>query len=189
MKPSRVLGLAVTGALLCSLAQAQGLGEAAAKEKLRREQEQKKRGAAKVITTEDLVKAGSSESAPGGLAQDAQRPQDTSSSETQKTFKEGTDEVVEAPGEAQWRQRAAEAKQELKEFEARVGTLQEKADQLFGQIRASTDTNELLRLRAAQQSLTKEIEEAKIMLDTSRKELRDLGEEARRAGVPPGWVR
>lgn len=188
MRLLRLFAIALVCALAGSLAQAQGLGEAAAKEKQRREQAQKKRGAAKVITTEELT-PGSSEGSPGGLAQDAQRPQDTSASERQKATKENTDEVEEAPGEAQWRERAREAKQELKDSEARVHALEEQASQLFGRIQASTDTNELLRLRAEQQELTKQVDEAKIMLETTRKEFRDLAEEARRAGVPPGWVR
>lgn len=191
MRPWRLLGIAAAGAFLCSLAQAQGLGEAAAKEKQRREQEQKKHGPAKVITTEELDKSASSTASPssGGLAQNAQRPQDTSSGERSKAVKEGTDEVIEPPGEAQWRQRANDAKRELKEAEAQVKTLEEKASQLFGKIQASTDTNELLRLRAAQQALTKETDEAKAVLEACRRESRELEEEARKAGVPPGWVR
>ena len=183
------LGLACACAFAGSLAHAQGLGEAAAREKQRREQEQKKRGTAKVITTDELTKAGSSDGPSGGLAQDQQRPQDISAGERQKAIKEGTDEVVDVPGEAQWRQRAKEAKEEVQQAQANVRTLEEKASELFGRIQASTDTNEILRLRAEQENLTKQVEEAKIILGTTRKELRDFEDEARKAGVPPGWVR
>jgi len=183
------LGLACACALAGSLAHAQGLGEAAAREKQRREQEQKKRGTAKVITTDELSKTGTSDGSSADLAQNQQRPTDNSAAERQRVIKEGTDEVVEAPGEAQWRQRAKEAKEELRQAEENLRALEEKASQLFGRIQASTDTNELLRLRAEQQDLTKQVEDAKIMLATNRKEQQDLADEARRAGVPPGWVR
>jgi hypothetical protein len=189
VRPGGLYAVALIAAFVGSVAEAQGLGEAAAREKQRREQEQKKRGAAKVVTMDDLSKTGSSDNPASGTAQDQQRPE-RSTTEQSRTIKEGTDEVVdETPKEAEWRQRAKDAKEELQQAEAQLRKLEEKASQLFGQIQASTDTNELLRLRAEQQGLTKQVEEAKAVLASCRKEMGDLADEARKAGVPPGWVR
>ena len=51
------LGVLVVASLAAGPLEAQGLGEAAAREKRRREEEQKKnKGPARVVTTEDLAK-------------------------------------------------------------------------------------------------------------------------------------
>jgi predicted nucleic acid-binding Zn-ribbon protein len=70
-----------------------------------------------------------------------------------------------------------------------VAKLDQEAARLANRILMSTDTNEILRLRAEQQKVQASLDAARSELEASRKALENLQEEARRAGVPPGWVR
>jgi len=53
----------------------------------------------------------------------------------------------------------------------------------------STDTNEQLRLRAEQQEVFTSLGAAKAAVTAAQKAITSLEEEARRAGVPAGWLR
>jgi hypothetical protein len=95
----------------------------------------------------------------------------------------------QAAEEASWRGRAAAARDAVATNEAAVAKLQDEAGRLANRILLSTDTNEILRLRAEQQKVQASLDAARNELEASRKAVDDLQEEARRAGVPPGWVR
>ena len=53
----------------------------------------------------------------------------------------------------------------------------------------STDTNEILQLRAQQQEQTEQLEQARRGLVEAKQAMDAFEEEARRASVPPGWLR
>jgi len=91
--------------------------------------------------------------------------------------------------EAMWKERANEARNAVGDARTAVRKLQDQAGQLAMRIRLSTDTNEILRLRAEQQQVQQSAEAGQADLDRANKRLEDLQEEARRAGVPPGWIR
>ena len=94
-----------------------------------------------------------------------------------------------AAEEAGWRNRAGAARETVRTADAEVTRLQDEAARIANRILMSTDTNEILRLRAEQQKVQASLEAARAGLDAARKALDDLQEEARRAGVPVGWVR
>ena len=192
------LGVLVVASLAAGPLEAQGLGEAAAKEKRRREEEQKKnKGPAKVITTEDLTKVTATTAnagAPGGLAQDAgARPrEDTTPADETRREGASTPGGGEGPGgqdEKSWRTQAAELRKEIQAAEQKAASVQQENDRLFAEIQRSTDTNEILRLRAEQNKVSAELEIAKKELANLRQEWTQFEESARRAGVPPGWIR
>jgi len=90
--------------------------------------------------------------------------------------------------EARWRERSANARGEIASADHEVTKLEQEAAGLANRILLSTDTNEILRLRAERQKVSESLA-ARAELERARKALEDLQEEARRAGVPPGWVR
>jgi len=94
-----------------------------------------------------------------------------------------------AAEEASWRNRAGSARETVRTAESEVTRLQDEAGKIANRILMSTDTNEILRLRAEQQKVQASLDGARAALDAARKALDDLQEEARRAGVPVGWVR
>lgn len=100
-------------------------------------------------------------------------------------------ETPEAPAqvEEQWRSRADEARNAIQTAEAAVQSLDEAAKDLGLRVLMSTDTYEILDLRRQQQEITEQVEQAKRNVVQARQALDDLETEARRAGVPPGWLR
>jgi hypothetical protein len=193
----RWLGVVIVAALAAGPLEAQGLGEAAAKEKRRREEEQKKnKGPAKVITTEDLTKvtATTANAAAPGLAQDAGARPREDTTPADETRRDGATPPGggEGPGgqdEKSWRTQAAELRKEIQAAEQKAASVQQENDRLFAEIQRSTDTNEILRLRAEQNKVSADLEIAKQELANLRQEWAQFEESARRAGVPPGWIR
>lgn len=190
----RLMGLVVALAFAAGSLPAQSLGELAAKEKRRREEEQKKnKGPARVITTEDLAKvtASTATAAAPALAQDlgARRARSEAAAETESSESEGGASGPGGRDEKTWRAQAAEAREAVRGAEQTAQSLERQIAKLFGEIQRSTDTNEILRLRAEQKDLEEELERTKQELAKARQELVAFEESARRAGVPPGWIR
>jgi hypothetical protein len=102
-------------------------------------------------------------------------------------------EAVTASGytadEQEWRRQAAERRQEVATLKTRVATAQSEVNRLLFAVMQSTDTNQIMRLRGEQQQAIEQLEALKKELAEAEKGLEDLGEDARRAGVPSGWVR
>jgi hypothetical protein len=179
------------------LAQAQSLGEVAKREQEKQEKKKKSGkppATVKVYTDDDLKKARETES--GALTV----LPENGNLEAASAASSGDDEVVSGEGrpvggrkrnEEYWRNRATqlreaaqEADNKVKELEARIAALRNDM--------SPTNVQDPNRL----QSRDRELREAMDSLDatrsaaeTARKTLADLEEEARRAGVPPGWVR
>lgn len=181
---------------------AQGLGEAAAKERKRREEEQKKNnGPAKVVTTEDLAKVQgttATDNTPtlaremGGKARSDESHAPDNPREgaaKQKREEAGAPEERGGQDETTWRTKAAELRKDLREIEQKAQALEQEKSKVAGDILRSTDTNEILRLRADQQRIDEQLQAVKRELDGVRQETAQFEESARRAGVPPGWIR
>ena len=154
----------LTALVLCAMAgpvAAQALGDAARKETERRS------GAttpAKTYTGEDL-KGGAPATAPAESPASAPAPRDSAPSEPQETRAIPDASAERARQAARWRDRAANM------------------SALGGPISCSgvVNTEHERNLGAAA--------EARQTLVQANKALEDFEEEARRAGVPPGWLR
>jgi DNA repair exonuclease SbcCD ATPase subunit len=178
------------------LAPAQSLGEVAKREQ-EKQDKKKKSGkppaTVKVYTDDDLKKARESESGAVTVLPENGNLEaaPASSSDDEVVSGEGRPVGGRKRNEEYWRNRttqlreaAQEADNKVKELEARIAALRNDMSPSNVQ-----DPNRL-------QSRDRELREAMDSLDatrsaaeTARKALADLEEEARRAGVPPGWVR
>ena len=88
-----------------------------------------------------------------------------------------------------WAERAQALRDAVAEAERRVQELDSRAQELLWQYLQSTDTNEILSLKAEQQEILDQLPEARKAVDEARKALEDFEREAARAGVPPGELR
>ena len=91
--------------------------------------------------------------------------------------------------QAEWRTRIADQRAAVTHAEADVASSEAEVGNLASRIRMSTDTNEILRLQAEQEQARNAQEGARQRIQQAKKALEDLLEEARRQGVPPGWLR
>lgn len=172
----RFVLLLVTLALSAGLASAQSLAEVAKKEKQRRTTNAS--DSTTVITDRELTRSygglpttlpSSTSSATG----DSAESEDASGSESRDDDGEAEDETKT---EEYWQNRVSGAKEKIARLEAEVNSEDWGDGQRFGV--DPMGQNNLSRRQQSEQQL-----------QAARAELEAIRAEARRAGVPPGWVR
>jgi len=173
---------ALWGALLLALfagsaARAQSLGEVAAKEQQRREQERQKHGTSKVITSDDLHGAGrgtfsnaGSTSAEGEPAKGEGKDAAKDGAAAPAKDKEKTDDEQRAERQAAWRKRVQDTQTQVDALATRVASLQN----------SMNDVNGLYSPGRAE--LAGQFEKAKADLAAAQQQAADLQEEGRRNG-------
>jgi hypothetical protein len=197
----RALLTLVLAAFAAATVHAQSLGEIAAREKRRREEEQKKnKGPARVVTTEDLANVQAktaTEARPQSAQELGGKPASSSDeidrdkppSETPSGSASGSGQERGGQDEKTWRTQAQDLRNEIQEREQKLRALEQEKGKIGGDMLRSTDTNEILRMRGQQQQVDEQIATARRELEGVRTELAQFQESARRAGVPPGWIR
>jgi hypothetical protein len=174
-----LLLVAVSFVLLPGTSSAQSLAEIAKKEKERRAKVNPE-GESHVITERDLQ---GSYSALSSSREVAPAVQGEGGSESGADLalsedEEGEEEPDETQTREYWQTRVQETKQKIQELEGRL-----QGDELQWGGGMRTDVNPV-----GQKNLS-ERQEVERQLAEARAELRGIQAEARRAGVPPGWVR
>jgi hypothetical protein len=176
-----VLALAGLGGTVYPLC-AQGLGDVARQEEERRKDIKKP---AKVYTNKDLSSVPESTAAgtlpsPGPAADASKTPAKTDADDKDKGPKKD---------QAYWSGRK-------KELQTRLDTDQTMSDALQSRINALTtdfvnrdDPIQRAGIEKDRQKAMAELERVKKSILDGKKALGDLDEEARKAGVPPGWLR
>lgn len=98
-------------------------------------------------------------------------------------------EAGDVPGEDEWRARMTTAQEARARAGLTASALQNRADGLWAQFTAMDDP---ARRRVVERQRTEalaELERTQAEAERLQQEIRDIREEARRAGVPPGWLR
>jgi hypothetical protein len=181
----------IAAALVVSLGgpvYAQGLAEAAAKEKERRAQLRQKAGAAKTYDDSDLEKqaeAGSKDKSKDKNAKESAAPAAESSAPSGGSD-EGPDRSVWTDRADRLREAIAAAQDKIKTTEDRIAELRldrnpNPADQF--------DPNRLQKREAQIAQAMADLDTAKAELAKAQADQQKLEEEARREHVPPGWIR
>jgi hypothetical protein len=156
------------------------LGELAAREAQRR---QAVKSAAKVLTNEDLPRGTAPRPAPAAAdpaAPDAEaKADDPQQPKTQEPAK----------SEAWWRQRISRAREELRRNEMFADALQTRINSLTNDFTARDDPFQRAKIAEDRTTALAELERVKADIELARKQIADIEEEARRTGVPPGWLR
>lgn len=171
----------VAGALLTLAVPvcAQSLGDLAKKEAERRKAAPP---AAKTYTNEDLKNL--TPVAP------ISQGEPTKVEDTEKPAADKSDPAkgADAKGELYWRGRITSAREELRRNEVFRGALQTRIDMLASDA-GNFDTFKRLQLTDDRQKAVAEQTRVATEIEKTTKLIADIEEEARKAGVPPGWLR
>jgi hypothetical protein len=182
--------------LLVSPGYAQSLGDAAAREKAKRQ----KKGppSAPVMTDEDLKAT----RPPGQSGKTGDSASSTPSSSTSgeggsreggSRRNEGREGESSSTGgnEAMWRERAQSQRNAIAAAEKAIQDNQDKLNRLMMDREpiALGDPNRLQTIERMKAETQRALEQAQLQRAEAQKALQDLEEEARRNNVPPGWLR
>jgi hypothetical protein len=171
----------VLAAALAVPAAAQSMGEAAAKERERREKLRQGKPAPKVITEEDLRGSGrprgtvsnpaATEATDPNSPAAAASPAPEGAHATAAGSREKSDEEQLAQRQAEWRERMKRAQDDVNGLTQRVEQLQVRLNDMSGNLYG-----------AGRSSLLSEMESTRSLLETARQTLANLEEEGRRGG-------
>ena len=202
LKSARFFTRLTTAAVLLSSVGLPALARAQSKPSLatiaREESERRKttKEAKKVITAKDLPESaqrpataspsqGSGESAAQAPAEGAGAASDPTAKPGQKADVPAADG---ANGETYWRNRMTVARENLKRTQVIYDALQARLGGLTADYNQS-DLFERNKYLDARQNTAEESERIKREIEQLKKQIADTEEEARKAGVPPGWLR
>jgi hypothetical protein len=95
----------------------------------------------------------------------------------------------ESKDEAWWRQRIAFARDDLRRSDILAEALQTRLNVLASDIASRDDPHQRARLAGDREKALAELERLKSAIELQKHKIGEIEEEARRAGVPPGWLR
>jgi hypothetical protein len=192
-------GRALAGALICALmlpvganAQTPPLAEVAKKEAERRKGIKETQ---KVITTKDLPEsarkpktapAPATESAVPATAPGQPSAAGGGGAETQKS---GAGDTSTAKDESSWRTRITQAREAVRRSEMFAEALQSRINALTTDFVNRDNPMQRAQIGEERQKALEELARVKSDIEQNRKLVDDIEEEARKAGVPPGWLR
>jgi hypothetical protein len=167
--------------VLPALASAQRptLGEVARKEQERRKAA---KSSEKVLTNKDLPPAaakpvpapGTGTPVRGTAAAPEQKPDST---------------IDEQKDEAWWRERITQTREGLRRSESFLEALQTRVNVLSADFTSRDDPVQRARIGEDRQKALAEMDRVSGEIAMFKKQIADIEEEARKAGVPPGWLR
>lgn len=172
------LALALPG---ISAAQNPPLGEVARKEQARRKAA---KSSEKVLTNKDLPPS-SVKRAPAapGAGEAATAEQKDAAPEQPRQQRD------EEKEEAWWRQRITQARDGLRRSEVFLEALQTRVNVLSADFVNRDDPVQRARIGEDRQKALAEMERVQAEIVQFKKQVEDIEEEARKAGIPPGWIR
>lgn len=188
--------------LFATAASAQPLAEVAKKEKERRQTLAEQTDKAKVYTNENLGSAGrltTGTSTPAGAAAPGTPVASAAStsaagggeqaSQSAGSTPAGQAAPTEQRDEQYWRKRITAAREALKRNELMAAALQNRVDGLWADFTSRDDPAQRAVVAQQRQEAMAEQQRMNTEVDRLKKEIADIEEEARRARVPPGWLR
>jgi hypothetical protein len=183
MKPSHGLIAAALLALAVPV-YAQSLGEIA-----KREAERRKTlpVAVKTYTNEDLKKL------PPMAAETSVKPAEPATAGDPAKPTEIKPDAALPPAAAKdekfWRGRITAVKDDIRRNESFRDALQVQIDALTNDFAARDDPAQRAKIADDRQKKLAELDRVKVDIEKATKQIGEIEEEARRAGVPPGWLR
>lgn len=170
---------------------AQSLGDLAKREQARRKAVPP---AAKTYTNADL-KDPPPTGTPGKAAGDAAKPTDVKAGEGKAAEPQRVDATTPAEpakpakDEAHWRGRITAAREDVRRNEAFKEALQTRINALTADFAARDDPYQRAKVSDDRQKAIAEMARVSSDIEQSNKLIAEIEDEARRAGVPPGWLR
>ena len=190
---ARVLcaGGVVAGLLALALvpvrAQSPTLGEVAKKEAERRKAQP---SAGKVYSNKDLPPSAQKPAAPAtGAGTQTTIPLDPVAAVEKEKEKEEAKPDGETRDEAWWRGRVSAVREEIRRNEMFAEALQTRINSLGRDFVNRDNPVQRARIGEDRANALSELGRVKTEIDRGKKQIEDFEEEARKAGVPPGWLR
>jgi hypothetical protein len=139
--------------------------------------------------------AGSASSAASGAPADTGSPDSVSAADSTAptaapdTADSNSAAEPEAKGESYWSQRMADLRERLERDQVYADALQNRIDALTIDFVNRDDPAQQAQIGADRQRALAELDRVKKSIEQDKRAIPALEEEARRAGVPPGWLR
>jgi hypothetical protein len=173
-----ILGAALFAPCVARAQQTPTLGELALKEQARRKA---LKPAGKVLTNEDLPRAVAPPAPATGEGQPAAdakpvKPEDPRPEEPPKD-------------EAWWKARVSQVREDLRRNEMFADALQTRINSLTNDFATRDDPYQRAQIATERSKAVLEMDRVKADVELNRKKIADIEEEARKAGVPAGWLR
>jgi hypothetical protein len=172
--------LLVVGTATSAAAQSPTLAELARKEQERRKAQA---GAPKVLTNKDLPPS-AQRPAPAAPA-----PATAAAEQKPAEPKPVESKPADDCNEACWRARMADAREYLRQNEVFAEALQSRVNALRADFLRRDNPVQRARVAEDREKALMELNRVKGEIEKAKKQIADLEEEARKAGVPPGWLR
>ena len=183
----RTLRISLTVTVLLALAAsagAQSLADVARREDVRRKQVKKP---SRVLTNKDLRQSEAPPPLPATPPPAESQPQKPEAAAPAEP--EVSDEEKRQKDEQMWRQRTTDAHQALERSQMYLDALQSKINALWADFTARDDPAQRGAIETERKKALAEFDRVKLEIESNKKAIDDLEEEARRAGVPAGWLR
>jgi hypothetical protein len=144
----------------------------------------------KVITTKDMPESARrpATAAPSGDVSGAPQSAPAMGDQKPAAGAPGDAAAADGNGEAAWRARMTQAREGLRRNEVFLDALQMRVNGLT-QDYDRHNPFERNTIGEARKKALEEIERVKADIELSKKQIADIEEDARKAGVPPGWLR
>jgi hypothetical protein len=187
-----VAALAVLSVPTPAFAQQQPpLAEVARKEAERRKNA---KGTQKVLTTKDLPESARRGSAPAAAAPAGSHaaPGAAAGDQAAADQKPAGDAAAPKAGagdEKAWRGRIEQARESVRRNEAFAVALQSRINALTGDFASRDNPVQRAKIGEDRKNALAELERVRNDIEQGKKQIADIEEEARKAGVPPGWLR
>jgi hypothetical protein len=142
----------------------------------------------KVITNKDLPESARRPREAGGDvpgAAAAGQTADAKPAEQKDSKSSGGDQK----DEAYWRNRMTQAQDNLRRSESFLSALQSQINGLTTDFVNRDDPYQRAKIGEERQKALSEMERVKADIELAKKQIADTEEDARKAGVPPGWLR
>ena len=166
---------------VANVATAQSLGDVAKKE----EQRRKTVKSTGKVYTNDQLKADPTPSVPATSATGTPTP----AASTPAPAPAPSDDSADKGDEKTWRKRITNARESLQRSQTFADALQSQLNALTTDFVNRDDPAQRQQIANKRDSVLAELERAKKEAAAQTKAISDIQEEARRAGVPAGWVR
>lgn len=145
---------------------------------------------AKVVTNDDVPKGAAPR--PGAPAADDKATDDKAAKTDDKAAaddKAGSKPEEPAKDAAWWQKRISAVRDELRRNEMFVDAMQTKINSLSADFAARDDPYQRARIGEERTRAIAEMDRVKAEIEDQKKKIAEIEDEARRAGVPPGWLR
>lgn len=188
MKLGRWVVLAAAGMLVASSVSAQSLAAVARKEEARRKALTVH---GRLYTNADLQSVSDDEPAPASQSAPAAQA-DTSKSDTAKAASADASKDAAKPevkDQAYWHKRITDARSRLAQDQLLAEAMQSRINALQAEFTARDDPEQRAVIESNRLKALAELTRLQKQVEDDTKAINDIQDEARRAGVPPGWLR